>query len=195
MSITIRQRNIILGLMLGDGHLEKNGRFARLRIDQSLKHRDYINWLYQELSDIVPSKPRIIQEKDRRTLKVYTRLHFSTYSNGQLDKWRCVFYVNNRKIVLSGIVNMLNHEISLAVWFMDDGYKRNDCAAVRLNTDAFTYSEQKLLIRCLEKNFKIKSRIHKKGRWFNIYIPKDEARKFCRLVKPYILPSFRYKLL
>ena len=71
--------------MLGDGHLEKNGRFARLRIDQSLKHKDYINWLYQELSDIVPSKPRIIQEKDRRTLKVYTRLHFSTYSNGQLD--------------------------------------------------------------------------------------------------------------
>ena len=90
---------------------------------------------------------------------------------------------------------MLNHKISLAVWFMDDGYKRNDCAAVRLNTDAFTYSGQKLLIRCLEKNFKIKSRIHKKSRWFNIYIPKDEARKFCRLVKPYILPSFRYKLL
>ena len=181
--------------MLGDGHLEKNGRFARLRIDQSLKHEDYINWLYQELIDIVPGKPRIIQEKDKRTLKIYSRLHFSTYSNGQLDKWRCVFYINNRKIVPLGIENMLSHKISLAVWFMDDGYKRNDCAAVRLNTDAFTYSEQKLLIRCLEKNFKIKTHIHKKGKWFNIYIPKDEAEKFCRLVKPYILPSFRYKLL
>ena len=195
MSITIRQRNIILGLMLGDGHLEKNGRFARLRIDQNLKHKDYINWLYQELKNIVPSKPRIIQEKDRRTLNVYTRLHFSTYSNAQLYKWRNIFYVNNRKIVPLNIGEMLNHKISLAVWFMDDGYKRNDCAAVRLNTDAFSHFEQELLVQCLEKNFKIKARIHKKGSWFNIYIPKDEANKFCRLVKPYILPSFRYKLL
>ncbi len=195
MSISIRQRNIILGLILGDGHLENNGRFARLRIDQSLKHKDYVNWLYNELRGMVPSKPRIIQEKDKRTLKVYTRLHFSTYSNARFYKWRRVFYCYNRKIVPSGIMNMLNNKISLAVWFMDDGYKRNDCAAVRLNTDAFTYSEQELLIRCLEKNFKIKARIHKKGKWFNIYIPKDEADKFCRLVKPYILPSFRYKLL
>ncbi len=195
MSITIRQRNIILGLILGDGHLENNGRFVRLRIDQNLKHKDYINWLYNELRGMVPSKPRIIQEKDKRTLKVYTRLHFSTYSNVRFYKWHRIFYINNRKIVPKGMVNMLNHKISLAVWFMDDGYKRNDCAAVRLNTDAFTYSEQKLLIRCLEKNFKIKARIHKKGKWFNIYIPKDEADKFCRLVKPYILPSFRYKLL
>ena len=94
MSISIRQRNIILGLILGDGHLENNGRFARLRIDQSLKHKDYVNWLYNELRGMVPSKPRIIQEKDKRTLKVYTRLHFSTYSNARFYKWRRVFYLS-----------------------------------------------------------------------------------------------------
>lgn len=195
MSITIRQQNIILGLLLGDGHLEKNGRYARLRIDQRLNHADYVNWLHSELFNLTPNKPRIINERDKRTKKIYSRLHFSTYSLPDFDKWRNIFYENRKKIITPNIADMLKSKISLAIWFMDDGYKRNDCAAIRLNTDAFSYNEQIFLIQCLEKNFKIKSHLHKKGRWFNIYVPKEQAVKFCRLVKPYILPSFRYKLL
>ena len=85
--------------------------------------------------------------------------------------------------------------MSLAIWLMDDGYKRNDCSAIRLNTDSFCHEEQKSLADCLSENFHIKSRIHKKGKWFNIYLPKVEAKKFKELVKPYVLPSFKYKLL
>lgn len=193
--MTIRQRNIILGLLLGDGHLEKNGRYVRLRIDQRLDHKDYVYWLYGELANLVPSEPRIIKETDRRTEKTYTRLHFSTYSLKEFNNWWNNFYLNRKKIVPPNIENMLKANISLAIWFMDDGYKRNDCAAIRLNTDAFGYEEQQRLIQCLQKNFKIKSYLHKKGKWFNIYIPKGEAKRFCSLVRPYILPSFRHKLL
>ena len=195
MSITNRQKDILLGLLLGDGHLEKNGSYVRLRVDQKLDHGNYVKWLYGELANLVPSKPRIIREKDKRTGKVYSRLHFSTYSTSELNKWRDIFYCNRRKIIPPNIESMLKSKVSLAIWFMDDGYKRNDCAAIRLNTDAFNCDEQIILIQCLRKNFKIKSHLHKKGKWFNIYIPKDEADKFCNIVKPYILPSFRYKLL
>jgi len=195
MPITIRQRKIILGLLLGDGHLEKNGRYVRLRIDQRLNHKDYVYWLYGELANLVPGKPRIIRETDRRTQKTYSRLHFSTYSLKEFEEWRNNFYVNRKKIIPPNIENILKSPVSLAIWLMDDGYKRNDCAAIRLNTDAFNYDEQNILIQCLQKNFKIKSHLHKKGKWFNIYIPQGEAKKFSRLVKPYILPSFRHKLL
>jgi len=193
--MTSRQRKIIIGLLLGDGHLEKNGRYVRLKVDQAINHRDYIDWLYSELKCSVPKSPIIIKEKDKRTNKFYRRLHFSTYSNVEFQNLRNIFYVDSKKIVPQGIMNMLNSTISLAIWFMDDGYKRNDCAALRLSTDAFSYEGQLRLIQCLRKNFKIISRLHKKGNWFNIYIPKDEARKFCIKVKPYILPSFRHKLL
>lgn len=189
------QRDIILGLLLGDGHLEKNGHYVRLKVDQALNHIDYINWLYEELKNLVPSKPIIIKEKDKRTNRVYRWLHLSTYSNLEFKKWWEVFYVNKKKTIPPNIEDMLKSEISLAIWFMDDGYKRDDCAAIRLNTDAFGYEEQNILIHCLEKNFRIKSHLHKKGKWLNIYIPKDEAKNFCELVKPYIVPSFRYKLL
>jgi len=193
--MTNRQKAIITGVLLGDGHLEKNGRYVRLKVDQALNHSDYVNWLYNELKDLVPSHPVIIEENDKRTHKVYRRLHFSTYSNVEFKKWRDIFYRDKKKIVPLDIKDMLKSEISLAIWLMDDGYKRNDCAAIRLNTDAFSYDEQQMLIKCLRENFKIKSRIHKKGKWYNIYIPKGEANKFCALVEPYILPSFRHKVL
>ncbi len=195
MPMTNRQKDIITGVLLGDGHLEKNGRFVRLKIDQTLKHSDYVNWLYDELKDLVPSQPVIIEENDKRTHKIYRRLHFSTFSNAEFKKWREDFYVDRKKIVPSRIESILKSAISLAIWLMDDGYKRNDCAAIRLNTDAFTYEEQKMLIKCLRENFEISSRIHKKGKWYNIYIPKGEAKEFSALVEPYILPSFRHKLL
>ena len=53
---------------------------------------------------------------------------------------------------------------------MDDGYKRNDCNALRLNTDSFQLQEQRLLQKCLKKNFKIESNLHRKGRFWTIYI-------------------------
>ncbi len=195
MLITKRQEDIIVGLLLGDGHLEKNGRYVRLRIDQGLSHKDYIEWLYGELINLVPSWPRIIREMDKRAKKVYSRLHFSTYSSIEFMRWWKIFYFEKRKIIPPEIGDMLKSNLSVAIWLMDDGYKRNDCAAIRLNTDAFNLSEQRLLIQCLWENFKIKSHLHKKGKWFNIYIPKREAEKFNVYVKPYVLPSFKHKLL
>lgn len=193
--MTNRQKDIITGLLLGDGHLEKNGRYVRLKVDQALNHSDYTNWLYNGLKNLVPGRPVIIRENDLRTHKVYKRMHFSTYSNVEFNAWRNDFYIDKKKIIPLKIGSILNSAISLAIWLMDDGYKRNDCAAIRLNTDAFSFDEQVRLAQCLQKNFKIKSQIHKKGKWFNIYLGKGEAEKFCGLVKPYILPSFRYKLL
>lgn len=193
--MTNRQNEIVTGLLLGDRHLETNGRYVRLKVDQALNHIDYVNWLYNELKDLVPSQPVIIEEKDKRTLKIYRRLHFFTYSNAEFQEWQDYFYSDRKKVVPKTIQTKLNSAISLAIWLMDDGYKRNDCAAIRLNTDAFSYNEQLLLIECLRGNFKIKSQVHKKGKWYNIYIPKGEAAKFCSLVEPYILPRFRHKLL
>jgi hypothetical protein len=195
MPMTNRQKNIITGLLLGDGHLETNGRYVRLKVDQALNHSDYVNWLYSELKELVPSQPVIIEENDKRTHKVYRRLHFSTYSNAEFKEWQDYFYINKKKVIPAAIGSILSSAISLAIWLMDDGYKRNDCAAIRLNTDAFSLLEHETLSRCLQKNFKINSHIHKKGKWFNLYLPKTEAIRFCQLVKPHILPSFRYKLL
>ena len=46
--MTTRQRAIVVGKILGDGTLEKNGNYSRLRVCQSDKQKDYVYWLYEE---------------------------------------------------------------------------------------------------------------------------------------------------
>lgn len=55
------------------------------------------------------------------------------------------FYPERKKIIPHNIQSFLHDPLSLAVWFMDDGYKRSDCNALRLGTDSFTKDEQYLL--------------------------------------------------
>jgi len=194
MDINKRQRQIIIGTLLGDGHLEKNGRYTRLRIDH--RQKDYVEWKYTELSKIVTAKPRIVLDKCRSSNnKFYRRWHVSTYSIPELDEYREIFYRDGRKCIPSGIGGMLDSPLALAVWYMDDGYKRNDCAALRLNTDAFTCAEQNLLLQMLKNNFAICANLHRKGKWHNIYVPQQEALKFCTIIRPFVLPTLEYKLL
>ena len=45
--LTKRQKDILIGMLLGDGCLEKNGRNVRLRIEHGLSQKDYLDWKYE----------------------------------------------------------------------------------------------------------------------------------------------------
>jgi len=48
IKITPKQKQIIIGKILGDGHLETvNEKTCRLKIEHSYKQRAYVDWLYQ----------------------------------------------------------------------------------------------------------------------------------------------------
>jgi hypothetical protein len=53
IKITKTQKEILIGLILGDAHLEKslNGLSYRLKIEQSSKKQDYINHLFLIFKD------------------------------------------------------------------------------------------------------------------------------------------------
>lgn len=194
MQLSNRQKEILIGMILGDGHLEKNGNNVRLRVDHEKGQENYLRWKYLEFKNLVSGNPRLIQQIDKRTKKLYKRWHFSTYSLSVFNEYREIFYREKRKIIPKNIKKLMNSSLSLAVWFMDDGHKRTDCNALRLNTDSFQFEEQKLLQNCLKKNFGIDSKLHKKGKFWNIYIPSLEARKFCEIVKPFIVSEMKYKI-
>ena len=194
MLLSKRQKAILVGTVLGDGHLEINGRGVRLKIGHGLGQRGYIFWKYDELKNIVPSKPRLVKEFHKRRQKSDESLHFATFSDTELLKWHGLFYKNKVKVIPKNIDEILTSPLSLAVWFMDDGYKRNDCNALRISTDSFSFNDQRLLVDCLNKNFGISSTIHKKGKAYNIYVPKNSAQKFCNVIKPYVVDSLLYKV-
>ncbi|MFH1959250.1 MAG: LAGLIDADG endonuclease [Patescibacteria group bacterium] len=196
MSLSNLQQQVLIGTLLGDGHLERSGKFVRLKIDHSEKQSEYVWWKYQIFKNFVPSPPRYIQVFDQRYDKVYQHCRFATKSLQILENFYNLFYLRQKKVLPKKITQLLSTPQSLAVWYMDDGARRTDCNALRLHTNSFTMPEQKVLQEVLLKNFKIKTKIHKAGAKTHVlYIPASQAQAFCNLVSPFMLPSLKGKLL
>lgn len=195
INLSLEQKEVLIGTILGDGILERHGNYTRLRVCHGKKQKNYTQWKYNIFCNLTTNKVKCFpSEKHWKTGKIYYYCKFDTICAKELNWYHKIFYVNGIKQVPKNIINLLTKPLSLAVWFMDDGYKRNDCNALRISTDSFTLNEQFLLQECLEKNFKIKSKIHKKGRYWNIYISEPEGKNFCRIIKPYIIPEMEYKI-
>ena len=138
--------------------------------------------------------PRQIFERDKRNGKVYSRWHFSTRSLPIFDEFRRLFYSKRRKIIPASLLGVIS-SLTLAVWYMDDGFKRRDSKGFYLCTSAYTLGGQDLLREILRKRFGLETRIQFQHELGRIFIPEAFSDRFNALVKPYILPVFKYKLL
>lgn len=194
--LTEKQKSLIVGTLLGDGCLEKRWANSRLRIDHYSVNRDYVFWKYKILENIASNKPRIVRQLDKRSEKVCERWAFATHAEPALNPYFNFLYKTGKKKLNPSLIKLFKYPLSLAVWFMDDGYKRNDCNAIRFSTDCFTLDENLILQKCLKMNFGINSKIHKKGKVWNIYVPTGEMNKVREIVFPYIseVKSMMYKL-
>ncbi len=190
-----KQQAILVGLMLGDGFLEYRYKYPRLRIDQTFKHREYVDWLYDQFKDLCLEKPHRLDRVDNRSGKIHNHYLFSTITSASLMKYHRMFYREGKKITPKTLIYLLKDALSLAVWYMDDGFKRSDCNSLYLCTSGFTLEEQKFLQEILQKLYGFETKIHFAGKNARIYFPVSSAKRFCEIVKPYILSVFQYKLL
>jgi hypothetical protein len=183
--------NIIVGTLLGDGCLERNGRYTRLIIDHSMKQAKYVEWLSNELRTLPHS---LIKKKrlDSRTMKTYEHYILRTHTSCELEKYFDMFYPQKVKRIPEHLRTIINPQI-LAIWIMDDGYKRNDCNAMRLNTQSYTYDDHEVIRESL-KSFDIDSHIQKHKAGFVLYIPSHSMNTLRNLVRPYIIESMEYKI-
>lgn len=196
MPLSERQKQILIGLLLGDGHLELNGKNTRLKIDHGATQKDLFLWKHREFQTLATRNPVQVNALDSRNGKVYEHFRFATRTIPELNEYRQMFYVERNKIIPRHIDQILATPLTLAVWYMDDGHKRTDCRALRLNTQSYRSEEQALLQDCLLKNFGVRVRIHKVTKGVQVlYVPASEAQKFCDLVKPHVITSMKYKLL
>ena len=198
IKLSERQRSIIVGTLLGDGHLEavNKGQTYRLKITHSVRQKEYIEWLYNELKNLVRTPP---QRKLKKGInKTYEEYWFNTYSLGSLRFYGQQFYVGGEKIIPE-IIGKLLDQLAIAVWFMDVGsYKSNRHKTYVIHTLSFKKKDLQLLSEVLERKYRIKTKLHKQYykssiKW-RLYILSESADKFKDLIKPYILPSLKYKL-
>lgn len=189
------QRDIVIGTLLGDGCLEFNGyRGTRLQIKQKDEHKQYVMWLYKNLSDLCKTPPQ--QRKDTK------QWYFSTRAWEDLTDLHKIFYSNHRKKVPTEGVSLMTSPLSIAVWYMDDGtldYRPRSHYNFRLSTDSFTTAENKLLVNMLNVNFGINASICNSlcrgKKYHRLYIGAKGRNSFLNLIRPYVVkPCFSRKI-
>ena len=187
------QRSILVGTLLGDGHLEtqNQGRTYRLKIEHSIKQKDYTDWLYQKFKSWVNELPK---EKNKVVKgKTYTNYYFQTRSVGEFRFYGQIFYDRNGRKVIPEFIGKLLTPLALAVWFMDDGsYKSKQHKALILNTQCFSKKDLRLLIEAFDKCFDIEVKLRSQREGYQLIIPRPE--KFIELILPYLRKEFYYKL-
>jgi len=184
-SLIQEQKSIIIGSLLGDGYLRivPGRKNAFLEINHSLSEKNYVDWKYQKLKDLVKSPPKQRKGKGKRiAYRFFTQQHL------ELTKLYQKFYRGRKKIV----PNLKLDPLMIAVWFMDDGSK--SYRTYYLNTHRFDYPSQRRLIQMLREQYGISSALNRDKEYYRIRIKQDSAEKLKKLMRNYIIPTMEYKL-
>lgn len=194
LTLSSRQREILTGLLLGDGHLEtqNDGRTYRLKVEQAVRKKEYVDWLFQEFRDFVCTEP---QEKEKTRNESRTKnVGFSTLSVGNFRFHAQQFYQGKQKVVPKRIGKLLS-PLALAVWYMDDGSQKSSVHKARiLNTQGFRKQEIERLIQILEENFNLQAKLRSQQDGYQIYIAATSADRLKQLITEHTVPCMRYKL-
>jgi hypothetical protein len=187
MNLSEEEKSIIIGSLLGDGHLERNGAHFRLQITHSIKQKIYLLWKMRKLKRLISGKIYIYRSSCR----------FRTKTLPIFDKFKRMFYVNGVKKVPSEIHSILEDKLALAVWFMDDGNIRkmgDKVYGYYLNTQSFSYKDNVNLVKAFYKVYGWKVLLLKNKNNLRLYIPGYYVEDFREKIKTHIIPSLRYKL-
>lgn len=192
---------ILIGLLLGDGHLQCRSGNSRFIYGQSSLRKYHLNYFYHifELFKPYISKEFKVKSRtfmDKRTKNTYSSIHFATLTLPCFTYYRNLFYnAENKKIVPSNIDQLLTPR-GLAYWIMDDGSLQNK--GLHLSTYNFTYEEVILLKNTLENlfapKFLIKCSIHNHKKGYRIYIWEESMNLVRDHIIQYMHKDMLYKI-
>lgn len=197
----------LYGLLLGDGSY-RNG---KIQCRHTNKQKFYVEWLekickdnnilFKTTYDFTLNTTFGEREYSSIDIKVPNRYYFEN----EYD-----FYKNRKKIVLEYVLKNIT-KLGLLFWFLDDGQWHVSKKGTKtkrfgyLNTQSFTYEENKNIVTMFKERFDIDLKIHtdnsgfekqKDKVYYRIYFNATAFRKFYDIVRPYLneIPKeFYYK--
>ncbi len=191
LTLSPTQREVLVGTLLGDGHLDMRGREAGLKIEHGAAQAEYVWWKYSVFHDWVRTPPQLKVVFDKRTLRVYRKWWFNTLSHREFTLYRQVFYDGGRKKVPPDVTLT---PLSLAVWFMDDGSRKSrQCKGIYFNTQALDADSLSILQTRLTETFGIPTTLRRQSDGTQIYVPAEYAPTLLYVVEPYLIPCMQYK--
>jgi len=194
------QIEIILGSILGDGHLEKSpaGKLSNygLSVKHGLQQEKYCLWKASLLGDLITKidYPR-------------NRIRFRTKKHKLIRNIAKQFMVNGRKTITYDAIKNIG-PIGLLIWYLDDGsllpYRiskkgKTRKPEIRFSTNCFTDEENLIIRKVLKERMDIEStkcswkatrnfrgeKLKEPKRYYGIRLYGKNAEKFIDFVRPH----------
>lgn len=203
---------ILIGLLLGDGHLQCRKTNSRFFYGQSSLREHHLNYFYHiyelfkpYISEDYKIKPRSFINKMNN--KTYSSVYFATLTLPCLNYYRDLFYNSQNKKIVPLNSNKLLTPRGLAYWIMDDGSIQNQ--GLHLNTYAFSREEVEILKTTIENLFaplpleedcgsrqgeQIKCSIHSHQKGYRIYIWNQSMGIIRNHISQYMHNDMLYKI-
>lgn len=185
------QKDILIGTILGDSGLKYRGRHCRLHVKHSINQLSLVEYKREVFKNITSMKINKFIQKVKG--KDYGFAEFVTLTHSQFTEYHKIFYKEGKKIVPRSIKDMLKTPLSLAVWFMDDGAA--DYAGATLQTHCFSLQEVEIIRKTIKDNFSLETTKRKNKKKWIIYFPKSTMNSLKKIIQPYMLKQFYYKLI
>lgn len=195
MKLSKEQKSILVGIILGDGYLQRTGKKnSRLRLEHGAKQAQYLIWKTNLLKPLFNGKPNYLKRVHPINKKTYFYVRHQSNSSRLLGKFGEKFYKNGIKTIPDDLAKILTSPLSLAVWFMDDGYyyQRDRCGYLYLGN--VSRNEAEIVKQVLLDNFLVKTRVLKKKKGFAIYFSPSEMVELKKVIEPFLLEDFKYKI-
>lgn len=183
---------ILVGILLGDGYISKDG---RLEIGHSINQKDYLLFKKERLKYLIYTSYReqLINNK-------FIQCSIRSGTTPYLRLMRKIWYKPNKQLT-EKMINKINEE-GLCYWYLDDGsllFQRDKDGNIEsrkgyLNTQGFTYEENLMLQKMLLNKYNIKTLIHKDKEYYRLYLNSTELKKLIKIIFPYCPPCMYYKI-
>lgn len=198
--LTQRQREIAIGVLLGDASLntQNKGETYRLKFEQSIRHSVYINHLHSEFDSWCLSGPVDKTRTNANKNTVETK-EFQTVAHISLNEFADLFLNDQgKKVIKPNLVRDHVTELSLAYWFMDDGgkldYTSNQGKGLLLHTQGFNEQEVIELAEGLAIKFNLQTKAKKTKGKYVVSISGNSFDEFMKLTESHIIMPMKYKL-
>lgn len=195
-SLSLSQKQIIMGGLLGDAYY--NRRNNSIRFAHSQKQYPYLQWKKSFFNENDVSKTYRRNYKEGYvgySFEMYNRKHMYESFFNFIQK-NC--YKNTTKKISLKYLNELN-ALGLAVWWMDDGclsiHKGNRYG--KLCTHCFNYEENILIQKYFHDKWNIEVDIkEEKHRYYFIRLNVTALKKLISIIYKYVveIPSMIYKI-
>lgn len=187
ITLTYKERQILLGHSIADGHLRRIKNTSGV-ICHSTKQIRYFLWKYENLFRLCGNFKSSTRKSTVAKRGWVREIRCSINTHPILNQFYDLIYKKGKKRITEEFLNQLD-DLGLAVWFMDDGTRDNPGS--KFCTYGFPKEDVELFRDWLMEKYSISSSVQPSSNALRINA--KSIKTFSNIITPHLVDGMKYK--